>query len=275
MNKDIFYTAYLMGGLGNQMFQIAHAISQGIKNGVYVKFKAQAHTPMQAFQPTKYLDNIFDKINFGDFNMENVKIYESKKWDFYEINPPKEFSTLFYGYFQSHKNFYGNDEYIRNIFQPSDQFIKKIYIKYPQLIEQNNVSIHIRRGDYLKISNILPTIDVSYITKCLSSIENYDNLFILSDDKDWVAKNIKLDNMIIVDELEDYEELWLISLCKTNIMSNSTFSWWGSFLNKNENSKIYCPSIWFGPNGEKNYNDIFYNNWNKINVNYLDGKLVV
>lgn len=273
--KNIFYTAHLMGGLGNQMFQIAHTISQGLRNDVNVKFRKYTFAPTQGNQPTKYLNNIFRNINFEDFIDENITTYQAIKWDYYEINPSKNKSISFYGYYQSHKNFYGNNEYIKNLFKISDNSKEKLLLKYPQLYKKNNISIHIRRGDYLKISSILPTIDISYFEKCLSNFESYDNIFILSDDKSWVKKNINFDKMIIVDDLEDYEELWLISLCRINIMSNSSFSWWGSFLNQNENSQVYYPSVWFGPKGEKNYEDIFYYPWNKINVTYRDGKLWV
>jgi hypothetical protein len=57
-------------------------------------------------------------------------------------------------------------------------------------------------------------------------------------------------------------------------MSNSSFSWWGSYLNLNKNKKIYCPSVWFGPKGEKNYQDIYEDNWYKIEVHYALGKLI-
>jgi hypothetical protein len=66
-----------------------------------------------------------------------------------------------------------------------------------------------------------------------------------------------------------------MSLCKNNILSNSSFSWWGSFLNENLNKKIIAPSVWFGPKGPKNYSDIFENNWQIINVHFENGELNV
>ena len=79
--------------------------------------------------------------------------------------------------------------------------------------------------------------------------------------------------MIIVEEDEDYKEIWLMSLCKNNIICNSTFSWWGSFLNRNENKKVIAPSIWFGTGGPSNFSDIYESNWIIINVESKNGIL--
>jgi hypothetical protein len=269
--NNIFYTTYLMGGLGNQMFQIAHTYSQGLRKSIIVKFRPSAYTPMQANQPTKYTNNIFRNINFETFTSKLVSI--SSEWKFKEINPPIDQVIEFFGYFQSNKNFYGFDNQIRELFEPTDDFIVKIKNLYPEILSQKNVSLHIRRGDYLTISDILPTISKSYIESCLNKIREYDNIFVFSDDKDWIKKNINYEKIIFVEGLEDYEELWTISLCHTNIMSNSSFSWWGSFLNKNENKKIYCPSIWFGPKGEKDYQDIYINDWIKVDTFYENGEI--
>lgn len=270
--SNFFYTSFLMGGLGNQMFQIAHAYSQGLKKGMECKFKLDAYTPLQANKPTKYIDNVFRKIKFENF-LNNTKTISSP-WNFVEIDPPTDCNISFYGYYQSSKNFYGFDEEIKKLFEPNETFLERIYKKYPELKNKNNVSLHIRRGDYLKISNILPSISISYIEKCFSLINEYDFVFVLSDDKEWVRKNINIKNMIVLEGLEDYEELWTMSLCRINIMSNSSFSWWGAYLNKNHHKKVFVPSIWFGPGGEKNYNDIYENSWKKINVQYKNGNLI-
>jgi hypothetical protein len=270
-NKN-FYTAFFMGGLGNQMFQIAHTFAQGLRNEVEVKFRPFAYTPMQANQPTKYINNIFKKLNFEKIT-ENCKQIRAT-WHYEEIIPPPNTNVEFFGYYQSSKNFYGFENEIKDIFLPDDDFKTKILQKYPQLLNKNNVSIHIRRGDYLQIPDVLPTIDVSYFHKCLEIINSYDNIFVFSDDKNWVKENIKFENIIYVDGLEDYEELWTISLCRINIMSNSSFSWWGAFLNQNPNKIIYTPSIWFGENGEKDYNDIYENDWIKI-ITKLENKKIV
>jgi hypothetical protein len=262
----IFSTAHLMGGLGNQMFQISHAICQGIKNSVPILFVPTSYAPMQANQPTKYLNNIFKKIKFVN-KLSGYKVIEAP-WQYIDLNLKWDVPIQFYGYFQSSKNFLGLNDIICELFQPNTNEISKLQEKYPEINNKNTVSIHIRRGDYLTVGDVLPVIDKTYINHCIKLIGDYSHLFVFSDDTKWAKKNLNYTNMTIVDDLEDYEDLWLISMCNHNIMSNSSFSWWGSFLNKNTDKKVFVPSIWFGPKGEKNYNDIYENYHTVINVNF-------
>jgi len=247
-------TSFLQGGLGNQMFQISYAISESRKYGVQCKFKPEAYTPMQANQPSKYIDNIYRNIDFSMRDEEYIN------------------SLVFNGYFQSLKYFEHYNEEIKELFLPSEDFLKKIYQVYPQLHSSKSLSIHIRRGDYLTISDILPAVDISYINSSLKMLGEYDVGFVFSDDKDWAKDNLSNDKIIIVENLEDYEELWMMSLCKNNIISNSTFSWWGSFLNRNVDKKIIAPSLWTGPKGP-NMDDIYLDNFIKVPVFYNNGFL--
>ena len=265
-----------MGGLGNQMFQIAHAISQGRINETPVLFTKDTYTPMQAKKTTNYMDNIFRKLRFVDYLPES-KIVTEKSWNNSDVKIIDNTSLQFYGYFQSSKNFFGMESYIKDVFEPSESFLNKIKSLYPILFSNECTSIHIRRGDYLSISDILPTLDISYYQNCLSKIKNINHVFIFSDDKKWCHENLQFFakyNCTIVENLEDYEELWMMSLCTNNIISNSTFSWWGTFLNKKERKQTFAPNVWFGPRGEKKYDSIYEPDWNLINVNYVNGVLI-
>ena len=266
-------TSHLMGGLGNQMFQIAKAKTEGLKNNIEVVFKPNSFIPMDGNQPTKYINNIYRNIKFGNFTDSLLRISESS-WAYNKIEPLYYTSIEFYGYYQSSKNFDNYRDEIKNLFQPTEEFINKIENLYPSVFEKNSISIHVRRGDYTTISEILPVIDKSYIDKCLSSIEGAGPIFIFSNDKEWVNKNLNYPNSVVVEGLEDYEDLWMISLCNHNIMSNSSFSWWGSYLNKNKDKQVFAPSIWFGPKGEKNYQDIYEVDWSIIKTKYENGNII-
>jgi hypothetical protein len=252
-----------MGGLGNQMFQISHALCQSWKYNTDCYFNTTAHTPMQANQPSKYINNIFRNIKFSNINTPVNRVSEfdwnDPKLDF---NPNQNIE--FYGYFQSSKNFLGFDNRIKSIFQPTVEFKEKIKKLYPSVFNSNSISIHVRRGDYSTIPDVLPILDLSYFKKCLSLIQDISNVFVFSDDKEWCNENFKSENFKIILDLDDYEELWLMSLCNTNIISNSTFSWWGSFLNTNNQKTVYSPSVWFGSNGPNPYDSIYEKNWKVI-----------
>lgn len=269
--NNMISTAKLMGGLGNQMFQIAHATAQGIKQNIESYFLNDAYTPMQASKPSKYIGNIYRNVKFLSF-LPKTKIVTEQTWNEANLDFTWDTSIEFNGYYQSAKNFLGYDEYIKTLFSPSPEFLKKIYKRYPNL-KKDSISVHIRRGDYLGIGDVLPTIDLSYIDACLDKCDDNQKVFLFSDDKKFLRDNFFGNRFIIVDNLEDYEEMWMMSLCTTNIISNSTFSWWGAYLNNKENKKVYVPSLWFGPKGPNPHFNIFEDEWEKINVNIIDGKL--
>ena len=260
----------LMGGLGNQIFQAAHALSQGMKLNRDVVFVPHSWTPMQGRQTSNYINNIFRNLKFID-SIEGFEKVVEGPWEYSEV-PAKDHNTVFDGYFQSSKNFFGFDDEIRKIFSPTEEFITEMYEKYPQLNQENTLSIHIRRGDCFMNPDIHPIANEKYVERALKEIGEYTHVFVFSDDKDWVKENLKFDNVTYVED-EDYREMWLMSLCKNHIMVNSSFSWWGSFLNKNPNKKIVAPSIWFGPRGPRNYSDIYEPYWTVLEVKYEDGWL--
>ena len=260
----------LMGGLGNQMFQAAHALAQGWKNNRETVFIPRSWTPMQGKDTSHYKDNVFRGLKFVDNIDGFAKVHEGP-WEYSEVNPVED-NTVFEGYFQSGKNLLGFDEKIQELFGPTEEFIKQIYEKYPQLNQDNTVSIHIRFGDYKQNPHIHPSVSKEYLDKALEMIGPYSHLFLFGDDKEWLGKNFNGENIILVDE-DDYVDMWMMSLCKTNIIPNSTFSWWSAFLNKNKNKQIISPSIWFGPSGPQNYYDMFQPDWTKLEVTYVDGEL--
>ena len=124
--------------------------------------------------------------------------------------------------------------------------------------------MHIRRTDYTTSNGYHPVQTVEYYKKALEIIGEYDKLFIFSDDIEWCRNNLKFDNMIFIEGNTDIEDLYLISLCKHNIIANSSFSWWGAWLNKNPNKKVIAPSKWFGDMANLNESDIVPEGWIRI-----------
>jgi len=257
------------GGLGNQLFEAAHVLAQGWKHNRKSVFMAldteNKHRPIEA-----YMGNIFRNLEFIDKSaISTFELVQEQCWQFREMVPEKGKNIIFNGLFQSTKNFFGFDDRIRDVFAPTEEFKAEMLSKYPALAEDNTVSVHVRRGDYLGRQCYHPVISEAYISKAVETISGYSHMFVFSDDKQWVRDNLHYDNMTIVDE-EDWKELWMMSMCKNNIISNSTFSWWGAFLNPNKDKKVCCPDKWFtsywkelmGP-----CDDIFVQGWKRIPTN--------
>ena len=123
-----------------------------------------------------------------------------------------------------------------------------------QFKDLDSVSIHIRRGDYLdekSVGNKYKIHGVNYVKKAIEIIEtkiSKPNYFIFSDDLSWCKSNLSfIKNKDFIDEnVSDgpVDDLYLMSKCKNNIISNSTFSWWGAYLNRNEKKIVIIPRKW-------------------------------
>lgn len=257
-----------MGGLGNQLFEASHALAQGWKTNREVVFLPHSWTPGQGRGTENYINNIFRNLKFVE-KIENTTTIHEGPFEYSEVNPV-EGNTAFQGYFQSTKNWFGYDEKIRGVFQPPIDLVNELYEKYPQLSHPNTLSLHVRRSEYLQFPEIHPTISLEYIEESLKVIGDYSTVFVFSDDHDFVKHNLNFSSVIFVDEPEDYLELWLMGLCQNHIISNSTFSWWGVFLNKNKNKKIVAPSRWFGPRGPE-AKDIYEPYWITIPCDWIEG----
>ena len=161
------------------------------------------------------------------------------------------------GYFQSEKYF----KSIRDIII-SQFIIKNDLSNYSQSIlklikaNKNTCSIHVRRGDFTKKSNktIHGICDLKYYNKAIDQIKNINDetiFFIFSDDIHWCEKNLTFRKGIFINSFEKripHEDIYLMSLCNDNIISNSTFGWWGAWLNENKNKKVIAPKRWFSNN---------------------------
>lgn len=261
-------TCNLMGGLGNQLFEAAHALSQGWKHNREVVFSPRSWTPGQGRGAENYVNNVFRNLKFVD-NLEGFTRVSEGPFEYSEVNPLDE-NTVFDGYFQSTKNWFGHEEKIRDIFQPPQELVDEFYSKYPQLNNNETLSLHVRRSEYMQFPEIHPIITKEYIEEALKIIGSYSTVFVFSDDHQWVKDNLNFPSVIFVEEDQDWKELYLMGLCKNHIISNSTFSWWGVFLDKNKDKKIVCPSRWFGPRGPK-ADDIYESYWNLVDVEYREG----
>jgi hypothetical protein len=245
--------ALLQGGLGNQMFQIATTVALAKRNNDEACFNFDyCSTPLQGNPSNKYKDELFSKIcNRNDVRFSSL--YNEPKFSYTEI--PYQENLLLRGYFQSPKYFLDFEKEIKELFT----LPKNIWFPFKKNIT-NLTSVHVRRGDYIKLQNYHNLCPKEYYLKAMEMMGDVDFIFV-SDDMNWVKENFKGDNIFYSDSSEELLDLTLMSICDNNIISNSSFSWWGAFLNDNPNKKVIAPSNWFGPEGPKDTQDIYPTEW--------------
>lgn len=248
----------LMGGLGNQAFIIATTYAYSLEHGLDCYFSNETNEGLSGVtKRNSYKNSIFKFIN--RCKKPRLRIYRERNFSYTPL--PKMDNVELFGYFQSSKYF---DKYKSQI---QDLFLKhkdSCNIEMPKGI---NVSMHFRRTDYTKLQHVHPCQSLEYYNNALNKIEetvgkNY-NLIVFSDDINWCKKQKFRKQPIFVDK-DDVTELYMMSLCDHNIIANSSFSWWGSYLNKNKNKIVIAPKKWFGPNGPKNWEDIYTENMIKL-----------
>jgi len=279
----------LNGGLGNQLFQYSLGRKLSIKNSDVFKLDLSDFTKDN---PRSYSLGEFNIIENFASDEDINKIKKSGVWKFvdklkpyckrsvikykgYDFDPNiLKLSGNFYldGYWQSEKYF----QNIENMIRKEITLKKSLSSKYTELIDKiknsDSVSVHIRRGDYLsdKISKIYAMCPIEYYYKAIEKITgHYPNphFFIFSDDINWVKQNLNIPYPKIFvsgeNEIKNYEELILMSLCKHNIIANSSFSWWGAWLNKNTDKIVISPDKWFNDK-IGNAKDLIPKNWIKL-----------
>jgi hypothetical protein len=265
----------LFGGIGNQMFQYACAFSLATKLKRELLIDYSFYKTFRIYHPMSDLSNFFNigeinnnfvntKINlisksilyqkfivkFPYFNFFNKYIVNESNFNFENIKKSKIVYLL--GYFQ--KEFFFNKKNISKKFNLNfdegiDQGLKK------KILQSNSVSIHIRRGDYLskKLFEKDITLPVNYYKISIDYIKKKipnPIFFIFSDDIMWVKNILKkeLPFIHIVDNSKYKNspkiDFFLMSICKHNIIANSTYSWWAAWLNKNKSKIIIAPSDW-------------------------------
>lgn len=260
--KEISYISpTLAGGLGNQMFEIAAAASLAKDNNSLLVVNNNEHIlPNQGRNVNVYRKNIFNKILF-DTKIKFNNYYNKETCDYSPI-PYKENLKL-NGHFQSFKYFDHNRLYIKNLFLDQNT-VDQLKLKYN--IPNDATAIQVRRGDYHKFPDHHPLLTIDYYNKAIEKIST-SKIYVFSDDIDWCKSNFKFNVPIEYVKDEDYNELYLISLCKNIIISNSSFGWWGAYLNNRKDSTIIVPSTWFGPSLIKegfDINSLLFEEWIRI-----------
>lgn len=264
----------LIGGLGNQMFQYAAGLALAKKHNVPLKIDVtqlnknsngaytQRQLELNIFnlelsiatqnEINNFNQNLINKFLFRYFSIKskNQIVNESGQTfnsTFMNLGP----NTYLNGFWQNEKYFLNFNKEIYSAFNFKPELTNSFSNNISQL-KSNSVSLHIRRGDYVTLSSAnqfhgLCTIE--YYTNALNYLQNKLNtelnIYIFSDDIDWCKKNLKFNNCNYLNTNSAAEDMYLMSNCTHNIIANSSFSWWGAWLNKNPNKIVIGPKYWF------------------------------
>jgi hypothetical protein len=286
----------IQGGLGNQLFMVFATIAYGLQHNVKVIFEYYYQTGERHTYWETLLDKfkVFTTANheygMSNYDISHFTIYNEPEFLYRQLPDFGENNVYMIGYFQSYKYFENYKEHLYTIMNLEEKR-KVVMDKYSQYFDAQKtmIAIHFRLGDYKSKRYYHPVMNYEYFessldyimaNKHLISNEEPDNkmvrvlYFCEQEDNDYVGSKIELlkqkhaevEFVKVDDTIEDYEQLLIMSCCHHNVMSNSSYSWWGSYLNNYE-SKIVCfPSKWFGEYYEHMYDhrDMMPESWIRI-----------
>ena len=268
MAEETVNIVRLLGGLGNQMFQYAFwcsLCSRHPENRHYIDLTYlntdHAHNGYELDRifavgkdielPLSYKEWI-QKLPVGQ--VEDVQ--EQGASFFQQVADTICPVRFFTGYWQTELYFKGIEKDIRTAFRFREQLLSEKTRKMAEEIRKHpSVSIHIRRQDYLLpnsahlYGNICTSgyyeVALEMLREQLSSDELY--IYLFSDDPEWVKENVQYENSQVIDwnhKEDSWQDMYLISVCRYHIVANSSFSWWGAWLDGRKDKIVIAPGVW-------------------------------
>lgn len=280
----------IIGGLGNQMFQYSVGKCLAHLNDTHLKLDVSAFDEYRLrnfdlrhlgvnpdFATKEEIAALLPSHNFEKAlqyfePLKKRTVYREKYFHFDENVLKLGTHVYLKGYFQSEKYFRPIENTIRNEFIFSADLIKKMSDLSSKINSGNSVSVHFRRGDISADAESLDyhgVIPESYYRAAFEIVKSKianPVFYFFSDDINWVKKNFTIPGTEFVSELmtkNHIEDLYLMSQCRHNIIANSSFSWWGAWLNDNPDKIVIAPEKWFNK-GPKDTQDLIPAGWIKI-----------
>ncbi len=247
----------LKGGLGNQMFQYAYGRSLELagKNIIF---------DTSFFNGGRLKTDTPRDFSLGIFNLQTKVEFLPQPHLFRDfiIKLKRKLGFQIDEYFQNEKYFKDISEEIRHEFTLKDTLLPDARNFLEQIIALNSVSLHVRRGDYIndkKTNEYHGVCRQEYYESAMKMIQEKVpdvKYFVFSDDIEWTKKIFVGDKFVFVSSpnITGHEEMFLMSKCKHNIIANSSFSWWGAWLNENPKKIVIAPKTWFNdPKADENH----------------------
>ena len=286
----------LIGGLGNQMFQYAAAKQLALmrKTDLVIDCSYLEKDPNGAYTKRNVELDVFN-VNFKKATFQDIEKFNIKQSSKFSRGMQRNFPFLFKWLYAAesgsafNKHFFNfpKNSYLEGFWQSENYFkncrsllLTEFSLKEPldayNLIWKNkimnceSVSLHVRRGDYISTSNhnLHNILSIDYYLKAISFMKKSHpamEVFVFSDDLKWCKENLNSNEKIhFVDanQVSNFHlDLYLMTQCKHNIIANSSFSWWGAWLNQNSNNIVIAPKNWYL---NSNTNDLLPKQWIKI-----------
>lgn len=265
----------LKGGLGNQLFQYAFYLSRKNRHPLSLYMfdleeSLHCHSGYQLDRITKartlraYKWYCRIKKHFPKILKRFRKVNQKNSLEFRDEYLTKQiFPTIYDGYWQSEKYFKDIANKVRNTYRFREELLNEKSKHLLSIISnKESVSVHIRRGDYMNLTDHLGLCDFDYYHRAIEHIKRHvdkPKFIFFSDDISWVKENLAEEDAVYVDwnQREDsWQDMYLMTQCKHNIVANSSFSWWGAWLNNNPDKIVIAPQKWF--NYSSNYDILPY-----------------
>jgi hypothetical protein len=271
-----------MGRLGNQMFQFASTLGIANRLNTIARFPIENCLNYQEsgpFDPSigRCMSVKCDLTDCFDISQEYFipqrHISQGNYYNENEFGYNTGVETIFgdcslNGYFQTEKYFAEFRELILSQLAFKSQY-RNSAESYIKAIRKENkdaviASIHVRRGDYVMYPDHHPTCSSIYYINAAEELKalNRNTIFLIfSDDVEWCRSEFNDPSYVISDLENPYTEMCAMSLCDHNIIANSSFSWWGAWLNVNPDKIVISPSRWFGSAMNKDTSDVYCKDW--------------
>lgn len=245
--------AQMQGGIGNCCFIIAtiYALAKDRNQLFYISNKTSSITSRK--EESEWFETIFKNIPQTNTKPKEIN-YIFREKDMKIQTFPMQPNMEIFGYFQSDQYFSHRKEEIIHLFTAYQKTLNLTQFNYP------TIGIHVRRGDYIKLQHAHVVLPVDYYNRALETLRqklgfqtvqqmNQQYTFVLfSDDIEWCKQAFATNtNIQYMEGNRAIEDLYYMNMCNHNIIANSTFSYWGTYLRDNTNRITIAPKQWFNP----------------------------
>jgi len=240
------------GRMANQLFCVANVLGYSAKHNLPYA--------LPEWKYAQYFNGLFTQT---EAVVTGCPEYREQQFHYEPIPFMKDIDLI--GYWQSKKYWEHCESQVKEMFSFKAAMIGEIteYIYQRTEGERIPVSVHVRRGDYVSsMSHYYYTLDMEWYKQAMSKFDpETHHFFVVSDDIPFCVDNFPKNLTISFSKFNEVQDMCLMTLCRHNIIANSSFSWWGSYLNQKPDKTVVAPSHWFKPVAGHDTSDLYLPTW--------------